>query len=126
MIAPNEEKRRSIMEKAKAEEANYRQYKENQKMGYVSCGGTVGGASCDAPPASLLRKQRNSTFNSKQKSQQYRDGEKRQEAEEINRKKLQQRRKAESNDRQEAERQERLRQDHRRVNSAFLRNLERH
>ena len=32
----------SDISEAKAEEDNYRRYKETQKMGYVSCGGTVG------------------------------------------------------------------------------------
>ena len=92
----------------------------------MSYTGTTGGGEVSQTEArrNTETQMRNAKMDSIQKRQQYRSDLKRKEDKDINRKKMEQRRRTEANKSQEKDRQERLENDHRRTNEAFLKRLE--
>ncbi|XP_062620174.1 epithelial-stromal interaction protein 1-like isoform X2 [Saccostrea cucullata] len=126
MITPNEKRRQQIAEQARREEEAYQRHKENNRLGHVSYVGTVGGAQKTENEARNQQAQihKSSKFDSIQKRQAARDAVKRREDEEVSKKKAEQRRKAQQNTRSDEQRQQKLQEDHRAKNEAFLRRIE--
>lgn len=104
----------------------YNRHKESNRLGPVNYVGTVGGGQKSQSDArnQQARMQQSSKFDSIQKRQAARDTVKKREDEEISKKKEEQRRKTEQNKRSEVDRQQRLKEDHRQKNEAFLKRLE--
>jgi hypothetical protein len=130
VIAPDEEKRRSIQQKAKEEEEKLEQYRHEHRIQHLSYVGTVGSGESAASNTSIatpvsdagrsVLTNRTSKMTPAQKSQYYRTEEKRRQDAENERKKQQQRLKATENEEKEHERKARLDEDRRRKNEAFL------
>ncbi|CAH1783664.1 unnamed protein product [Owenia fusiformis] len=121
MITPNEKKRQQIQNQAKKEEQAYQKHKEKQKLGHVSYVGTVGGGENPAVPKTQTP---NAKLKQSEKRQQYRQQTKDRETAELQKKKEAARKQAGLNTQRDKERAERLDEDRRKKNEAFLKRFD--
>ncbi|XP_060070642.1 epithelial-stromal interaction protein 1-like [Ylistrum balloti] len=130
MITPNEKKRQAVSEQAKRGLEQYNSHKQQQKLGHVSYVGTAGGGqmTMEESRQRIIDGNRFGKVDRLQKQQQYKNERKQKEEAEYEKKKLQQRMKAESNKQREVSRQSqdhiKYDEDRRRKNEEFLRKLE--
>lgn len=130
MITPNEKKRQAVNEQAKRGLDQYNTHKQQQKLGHVSYVGTPGGGQMTMAESRqrMIDGNRFGKVDRLQKQQQYKDERKQREETEYEKKKIQQRMKAENNKQREAtqhsQNQMKYDEDRRRKNEEFLRRLE--
>ncbi|KAL5004103.1 hypothetical protein ScPMuIL_017559 [Solemya velum] len=128
VLPPDEKKRQAIQNQARKETENFEAYKQQSRPGHVSYVGTVGGGFVDEAAARKKIVQDNSKYARIQRQQQYKDATRKTENEDITRKKIDARKKAEMNEQRNIREQKRTEQmwadDHKRKNEEFLRRLE--
>lgn len=133
VIAPDEEKRKILQEKAAEEEQRFQQFRESNRLHHVSYVGTVGGdADTGATAAGPVdvndhARPRRGVTNTQQpnltpfeKSRQYRAAQRQREETEDTKKKQEQRLKAAANEDRERQRKERLDEDRKKKMNAFF------
>lgn len=123
VIAPDEEKRKTVQENAAKEEQKFQEFREGRRLHHVSYVGTVGdgeAAAGNVQPRRAAVNTQQPRLTSFDKTRQHRTAQRQREESEITKKKQEQRLKATANEDRERQRKERLDEDRKKKMNAFL------